>query len=46
MKKKMVKIDRYVKVRIRMCIWKQWKTAQKKMKSLIKLRVKRKAYFS
>ena len=49
MKKEMVKIDRYVRVRLRMCIWKQWKTPQKKMKSLIKLgvnknRAKRMAY--
>lgn len=49
MEKEMVKLDRYVRIRIRMCIWKQWKTPQKKMKSLIKLgvnknRAKRMAY--
>ncbi len=46
----MAKLDRYVRIRIRMCIWKQWKTPQKKMKSLIKIgvnknRAKRMAYF-
>ncbi|RGU73266.1 group II intron maturase-specific domain-containing protein [Holdemanella biformis] len=49
-KTKMAKLDRYVRIRIRMCIWKQWKTPQKKMKSLIKIgvnknRTKRMAYF-
>lgn len=49
MKTEMAKLDRYVRIRIRMCIWKQWKTPQKKMKSLIKLgvnknRAKRMAY--
>lgn len=33
-----------MRVRIRMCIWKQWKTPQKKMKSLIKHRAKRMPY--
>lgn len=49
-KTEMAKLDRYVRIRIRMCIWKQWKTPQKKMKSLIKIgvnknRAKRMAYF-
>lgn len=40
MKMEMVKIDRYVRARIRMCIWKQWKTPQKKMNHLSNLELK------
>ena len=31
-------LDRNIRTRIRMCIWKAWKTISKRYKSLIKLR--------
>ncbi len=31
------KLDRMIRTRLRMCIWKSWKTPQKRYKSLIKL---------
>ena len=37
MKEIMGKLDRYLRTRIRMCIWKQWKTPQKRMKALMTL---------
>lgn len=37
MKKLLVKIDSHTRVRLRMCIWKKWKTAKNRRKNLIKL---------
>lgn len=37
MKSTMQQIDSWLRVRIRMCIWKQWKTAQNREKCLVKL---------
>ena len=40
MKRKMEDLDGWLRVRIRMCIWKQWKTPQHREKCLIKLGMK------
>jgi group II intron reverse transcriptase/maturase len=37
MKTLMKKMDRWLRVRIRMCIWKQWKTPRNREKALVKL---------
>lgn len=37
MKKMLAKIDSHTRVRIRMCIWKKWKTPRNRRKNLIKL---------
>ena len=37
MKTLMKKMDRWLRVRIRMCIWKQWKTPRNREKALMKL---------
>jgi RNA-directed DNA polymerase len=37
MKKLLTRIDSHVRLRLRMCIWKKWKTAQNRRKNLIKL---------
>lgn len=37
MKKVLTKIDSHTRVRLRMCIWKKWKTATNRRKNLIKL---------
>ena len=38
-------IDRYTRVRLRMCIWKQWKFVKNRQKSMMKLGIpKRKAW--
>lgn len=37
MKKSLSKIDSHLRFRLRMCLWKQWKTAQNRRKNLIKL---------
>lgn len=39
MKKLLSKIDSHTRVRLRMCIWKKWKTAKNRRKNLIKLGV-------
>ncbi len=45
MKVSMTRLDGYLRTRIRMCIWKQWKTPQKRRKALLKLGApKRDAY--
>ena len=36
MKKIMSQLDRYLRTRLRMCIWKQWKTARNRVKQLRK----------
>lgn len=38
-KRKCQRIDEWVRFRIRMCIWKQWKTSQKRIKMMMKLGV-------
>ena len=42
MKKQMKQIDGLLRTRIRMCIWKQWKTPKKRRKSLIQLGIRKK----
>ena len=37
MKRPMRELDSWLRVRIRMCIWKQWKTPQNREKCLVKL---------
>ncbi|MGX7026047.1 group II intron reverse transcriptase/maturase [Vagococcus hydrophili] len=37
MKKNLSKIESHLRFRVRMCLWKQWKTAQNRRKNLIKL---------
>ncbi|SHG34153.1 group II intron reverse transcriptase/maturase [Ornithinibacillus halophilus] len=37
MKKVLTRIDSHTRVRLRMCIWKKWKTAKNRRKNLIKL---------
>ncbi len=37
MKTLMKEMDRWLRVRVRMCIWKQWKTPQNREKALVKL---------
>ncbi len=45
MKEQMKSLDGMLRERIRMCIWKQWKTPQRRRKSLLKLGAsKREAY--
>lgn len=44
-KMKCVKIDNWIRFRLRMCIWKQWKKISTKLKALVKLGIpKRKAW--
>jgi len=44
-KKRIVKLDEWLRRRVRMCIWKTWKRVRTKMRSLIKLGIpKKKAY--
>lgn len=38
-KRKCQRIDEWIRFRIRMCIWKQWKTSQKRIKMMMKLGV-------
>lgn len=40
MKSVIIKIDKHLRTRIRVIIWKQWKTPKRKMKALIQLGVK------
>ena len=40
-KKKCKQIDSWLRFRIRMCIWKQWKTPQKRIRMMMKLGVNR-----
>src|SRR5699024_9272071 len=37
MKSLLTRIDSHTRVRLRMCIWKKWKTAKNRRKNLIKL---------
>ncbi|WP_027964897.1 group II intron reverse transcriptase/maturase [Halalkalibacillus halophilus] len=41
MKSVLNRIDSHTRVRLRMCIWKKWKTPQKRRKNLVKLGMKR-----
>lgn len=41
MKKHLIQLDANIRVRLRMCIWKQWKTPKNRRKNLIKLGMNR-----
>lgn len=40
------KLDSHIRFRLRMCIWKHWKTAQNRAKNLMKLGINRKRAFA
>ena len=46
MKKLCKRLDKHIRYRIRMCIWKHWKTPQNRAKNLMKLGINRKRAWS